>query len=201
MELDDLKAVWHKEVNMTAHIVNFEKIQQDVEKLDRCSNRTWLREGIGAIVCIVGLIGFVWGYLPDPSLLTQFSAIALMATLGYAAKRFYDSQQNKTVDDWTVLAKVNRQIEKREKEVKMLSNLAVWHILPIAMSVLLFTYSVHVDKSGESMPTLKLVFWWTVGGVYLVFMHYLNKRVLNNKFQPALDKLKEIKKALEQDKV
>lgn len=199
MELDDLKAVWQKEVDMTAQMVNFEQIQKDVDKLDRSSRWSWLREGLGAIVMIIVTVIYVWGIVDNASAFLQLSALLFISPLAYAVNRFYQSQQTTTEDDWSVLSKVNRQIEKRQKEVKMLGSLAVWHLIPVFITAVLFSYAVFSELTGESQPNTELLLWWVGGLAYFIFLHYLNRWTLNKNFRPALEKLQEIKKALERE--
>jgi len=199
MELDDLKIEWKKEVNMTATMTNFSHIQNEVNTLDRKSKYAWLREGGGAVVAIIIAIIYVWFLREDSSLFLQVSTAIFIAPLAYAVHRFYNSQKTQTVDDWTVLARIKSQIEKRRKEINMLSTLTTWHLIPVYLASVLFSYAIYSEMTGNTMPSNELMAWWGGFIVYFIFLRWLNHRAVAKDYQPALDKLEAIETALERE--
>ena len=198
MELDDLKIAWKKEVNMTTKIADFDQFQAEVNTLDRKSKYGWLREGSGAAVIIISAIIYVWIVRDTSSLFLQVSTAIFIAPLADAIRRFYKSQQTQTADDWTVLARVKGQIEKRRKEIKMLSTLTTWHVIPIYLAAVLFSYAVYFEITNNTMPSYQLMGWWAGFFVYnFIFIRWLNNRAVTKQYQPALDKLETIEAALE----
>jgi hypothetical protein len=198
MELDDLKIAWKKEVNMTTKITDFDQFQAEVNTLDRKSKYGWLREGSGAAVIIISAIIYVWIVRDTSSLFLQVSTAIFIAPLADAIRRFYKSQQTQTADDWTVLARVKGQIEKRRKEIKMLSTLTTWHVIPIYLAAVLFSYAVYFEITNNTMPSNELMGWWAGFFVYnFIFIRWLNNRAVTKQYQPALDKLETIEAALE----
>jgi hypothetical protein len=198
MELDDLKIAWKKEVNMTTKITDFDQFRAEVNTLDRKSKYGWLREGSGAAVIIISAIIYVWIVRDTSSLFLQVSTAIFIAPLADAIRRFYKSQQIQTADDWTVLARVKGQIEKRRKEIKMLSTLTTWHVIPIYLAAVLFSYAVYFEITNNTMPSNELMGWWAGFFVYnFIFIRWLNNRAVTKQYQPALDKLETIEAALE----
>jgi hypothetical protein len=198
MELDDLKIAWKKEVNMTTKITDFDQFRAEVNTLDRKSKYGWLREGSGAAVIIISAIIYVWIVRDTSSLFLQVSTAIFIAPLADAIRRFYKSQQTQTADDWTVLARVKGQIEKRRKEIKMLSTLTTWHVIPIYLAAVLFSYAVYFEITNNTMPSNELMGWWAGFFVYnFIFIRWLNNRAVTKQYQPALDKLETIEAALE----
>jgi len=196
MELDDLKATWQKEVDMSTQIMNFEQIQTEVDKLDRTAKYSWLREGFGGIVGVLGIVFYVWVYIDNAGWLLQLGAVCLILPIAWSVKRFFNSQKTTTKDDWTVMARIEQQIQKRQKDVDMLSNLAVWHLIPVFLGGSLFAYGVYVEKTGNQVPSTFAFACWMVALAYFVFLHFLNRRTLNKKFRPGLEKLLQIRAAL-----
>ncbi|MGJ8631885.1 MAG: hypothetical protein ACSHWT_12660 [Glaciecola sp.] len=197
MELDDLKTTWAKEVNMTTQTADFNSIQRQVNKLDKHAKMSWSIETVGALFGILGTVIFTWGWADDPTIFTQTVAVVLIASLVYSARLFFGIQQTETQDDWTLLAKLNMQIEKREKEVKMLRNLAVLQLIPMFSIMMLSSYAVYIEVTGMIMPSMTLMIGWCAGLAYFIFLHFYNRRHLNNRFLPALEQLYELKKQLE----
>jgi hypothetical protein len=197
MELDDLKTTWKKEVNMTTQTADFNSIKNEVSKLDKQAKMSWSIEGVGALFGIFATVIFTWIWVDEPTIFTQAVAVMLIASLVYSARLFFGIQQTETKDDWTLLAKLNIQIEKREKEVKMLRNLAVVQLIPMFSIMSLASYAVYIELTGMNMPSTAFIIGWGVGLAYFIFLHFYNRSHLNNKFLPALDKLYELKKQLD----
>ena len=196
MELDDLKTTWKKEVNMTTQTVDFNSIQSEISKLDKHAKMSWSFEAIGALFGVFATIIFTWVWLDSPIIFTQVVAVILIFSLVYSARLFFRIQQAETQDDWTLLAKINIQIEKREKEVKMLRNLVVVQLIPMFSIMTLASYAVYIEITGMIMPSMALMIGWGAGLAYFVFLHFYNRSHLNNKFLPALEQLYELKKQL-----
>jgi hypothetical protein len=196
MELDDLKTTWKKEVNMTTQTADFNSIKSEVNKLDKHAKMSWSIEAIGALFGIFATGIFTWVWVDEPSMFTQVIAVILIASLVYSARLFFGIQQTETQDNWTLLAKLNIQIEKREKEVKMLRNLAVVQLIPMFSIMSLASYAVYIEITGMIMPSMAFIIGWVVGLAYFIFLHFFNRSHLNNKFLPALEQLYELKKQL-----
>lgn len=196
MELDDLKTTWKKEVNMTTQIADFDSIKCEVIKLDKQAKVSWSIEAIGALFGIFFTAIFTWVWVDEPAIFTQVIAVILIFSLVYSARLFFGIQQAETRDDWTLLAKLNIQIDKREKEVKMLRNFAVVQLIPMFSIMTLASYAVYIELTGMIMPSIALIIGWGVGLAYFIFLHFYNRSHLNNKFLPALEQLYELKKQL-----
>jgi predicted permease len=197
MELDDLKTTWEKELNMTTQTADFISIQSQVNKLDKHAKMSWSIEAVGALFGILATVIFTWGWADDPTIFTQTVAVILIASLVYSARLFFGIQQAETTDDWTLLAKLNIQIEKRKKEVKILRNFAVLQLIPMFSIMTLASYAVYIEVTGMIMPSMTLMIGWSIGLAYFIFLHFYNRSHLNNKFLPALEQLYELKKQME----
>jgi predicted permease len=197
MELDDLKTTWEKELNMTTQTADFISIQSQVNKLDKHAKMSWSIEAVGALFGILATVIFTWGWADDPTIFTQTVAVILIASLVYSARLFFGIQQAETTDDWTLLAKLNIQIEKRKKEVKILRNFAVLQLIPMFSIMTLASYAVYIEVTGMIIPSMTLMIGWSIGLAYFIFLHFYNRSHLNNKFLPALEQLYELKKQME----
>jgi len=197
MELDDLKTTWKKEVKMTTKIADFNSIKCEVRKLDKQAKVSWSIEAIGALFGIFSTVIFTWIWIDEPAIFTQVIAVILIASLIYSARLFFGIQQTETRDDLTLLAKLNIQIEKREKEVKMLRNFAVVQLIPMFSIMTLASYAVYIELTGRVMPSIAFMIGWGVCLAYFIFLHFYNRNHLNNKFLPALEQLYELKKQLD----
>lgn len=197
MELDDLKQTWKTEVDMTTHIANLSDIRAEANKLDNLTKWAWLREGGGALV--MGIVSLIYTFfvMEDPSWTIRVSTLIWVAPLFYAVKRFYDSSQAESEDDWTVMSKVKRQIEKRRKDVKMLDTLLWWHLIPVYVAGVQFSYFMGVERNNFVTPHPELVNFWVGFLAFFAFLYWLNKRSVRVHYRPALEKLEAIKKQLE----
>ena len=197
MELDDLKTEWEKEMNATAKMTDFTQLQQKADKLDRWAKFGWRLEFFGALFAIPALIGYVWFVVDDPHPFLQISTLMMIAGIAHSARMIHISQKVTQPDDWTLLSRVNGQIEKRQKEVTMLTGLAQKHLLPMFLIAAILLVALYFQRSGSLLPDL-MTFAWLIGmAIYMVILHFVNRNHLNNKVHPMLEQLQALKRELE----
>ena len=172
-------------------------LKQDADKLDNLADLNWKVEIAGSVMLAL-LTPIVVGVIfSSPSIYLVLSTLGLTTSLLYSAYRLYDSTQADSTDDLTLLSKLNRQIEKRTKEVKMLTTLVYWQLIPIYLMVVLFSYAFSRELVGHDKPGDALLLWWIGGFVYIVFLAYHNRKVANSLYIPVLKKLQAWKRQIE----
>lgn len=195
MQLDDLKKTWQEEIVMTAVVINFDQLRADVDKHDRAVKREMAIELFGC----VGIISVSVMYLlfkGDSNWLAQGGAVAMIGLCLFIGFKMLSSQRANVVDDWTLSARLDTQIEAREKEIQLLNNSANWYLLPMYVVVIASSLGGRAEVTGSYIPDLELIFNWLFGTAFFIGIYYFNQRRVKTKVQPMLEKLRELKEQL-----
>ena len=195
MQLDDLKNAWKQEVNMTTQMTNFDSIQKQVKEFDRKAKVSWLIEILACAGVIVG-ITLMWTTLKSPSLIFQLGMGAMIAAALFVAGKITLSLRVSKHDNWTLATQLDIQIEKREKEQKLMRSVAYWCLAPMLVAIFLTSYGGYTHRTGTYIPDLGLCLYWTACLVFFVSIYYLNQHQLKTKIKPVLDQLYGLKRQL-----
>ena len=195
MQLDDLKNAWKQEMNMTTQMTDFDSIQKQVKEFDRKAKVSWLIEILACAGVIVGM-PLMWTTLKSPSLIFQLGMGAMIATALFVAGKMTLSLRVSKHDNWTLATQLDIQIEKREKEQKLMRSVAYWCLAPMLVAVFLPSYGGYTHRTGTYIPDLGLCLYWTACLVFFVSIYYLNQHQLKTKIKPVLDQLYRLKRQL-----
>ncbi|PCJ43667.1 MAG: hypothetical protein COA71_01985 [SAR86 cluster bacterium] len=200
MQLDDLKNTWEREIAMENKITEFSDIRRRVDEFDRRANLYWARDFLAWIVAIIAvlLVFFVrppsWGL----NLPMQLGAFLMVACGVFTAAKTISLRRVSTTDDWTLSSKINIQIEKREKEVRLLNTVTHWGLItPLIISVILVSYGGYMQRTGSYIPDLGLWIYWVLAVVVFIGCYFGYQNRIKKKIQPILDQLYVMKSELE----
>lgn len=196
MQLDDLKTVWAQEIEISEGGVDFERVKREVDKFDREVKRAIAIE-VFACVGLVLFCFYAWltQELSNPMLQTGIIGMALVAV--YIAVKVIRSQSVKTENPWTLSAKLNQQIEKREKEAKMLSSVASWYLSPLFVVIVMGSWGGYAQRTGTWLPDAGLWIYWGLCVLLYLAIYWANSRRVRNEIQPLLDKLYHLRQQLD----
>lgn len=196
MQLDDLKSVWAQEVEFSEGGVDFERVKREVDKFDREVKRAIAIE-VFACVGLVLFCLYAWltQELSNPMLQTGIVGMALVAV--YIAVKVIRSQSVKTENPWTLSSKLNQQIEKREKEAKMLSSVASWYLSPLFVVIVMGSWGGYAQRTGTWLPDAGLWIYWGLCVLFYLAIYWVNRRRVRNEIQPLLNKLYSLREELE----
>jgi MFS family permease len=200
MQLDDLKSTWEHEMTIKEGIVDFEDIRRRVNNLDRRAKATWAIELFACAGVIIGIIA-VWltAWMTTETLnpLFHLGVLAMVAAVIFVGWKIISGRKASTSDDWTLSAKVNIQIERREKDAKLLNSIAYWYLSPMFVAVVLSSYGGYVQRTGSYFPDAATWVYWIICLALYVGINFLNRYSVKNKVQPILDQLYALRKELE----
>lgn len=196
MELDDLKAAWQEEIKMKEKTIDFDSIRLEADKYDRKMSLGWALElAACAVLLIWVVIWFNKVNSPNPVLLSGMAVMAL--TVIYVAFKIIKGRKSTTSDDWTLSARINIQIDKREQEKALFSSVLYWYLSPILLAVLLGSYGGYIQRTDSYIPDAGLWLYWGVCVVLFVGVYFFNIHRVKTKVEPMLEKLHKLKKELE----
>ncbi|ARU29473.1 hypothetical protein CBR65_19640 [Cellvibrio sp. PSBB006] len=198
MELDDLKAIWKKEIAMKNRTIDFDKIRTHVDQYDRRTKWSWALE-LFACAGIIIAVGFGWFSVENPSLLFQIGMAAMIVSAAFVAAKIATNRRTLSSDNWTLLGKINIQIEKREKEEKLLRSIASWYLTPLFIAILLASYGGYSHRTGHYFPDAGLLIYWGACLVLYIGIYYFNQWQVKTRLTPLLAQLYALREQLKDD--
>ncbi len=199
MQLDDLKSTWQEELNVKDTLSDFTDLCREVDTFYRRSNVAWMIELFTCAAVIVAclLILFVWPVYEQPSLLFYFGTGSMILCSLFIAGKISLSRKTIYASDGTLAEKLNQQIEKREKEAKLLRSVAYWYLSPIFVAIILTSYGGYTQRTGSYTPSTGLWIYWGLCVVLCITIYGFNQHQLKTKVNPILEKLYNLKSQLE----
>lgn len=196
MQLDDLKKTWKEELEMKSAGGRFNVIHSDLVKYDRKATFSWALEVFVCMAVIIA-VSFGWYTTENPSFIFQVGMTSMIIAMIFVGGKIIYNRRVNIVDDWTLAAKLNIQIEKRKKDIKLLRGVAYWYLSPIFFAVILSSYGGYAQRTGSYIPDAGLWIYWAIVVVLYVGIYFYNQYLVKAKVQPALDQLYRLKQALE----
>lgn len=198
MQLDDLKQTWKKEIEMTTAVMDFDKVRTEVEKFDRQVKSSVRIELFGCVgLIVVSCLFLIWR--PEASVLMQLSMVAMIAVCALIGGKLLLSQRSQIKDDWTLASRINRQIEKREKEAQLLGTSMIWYLTPMLVVVIAGSWSGFAERTGTFVPDAGLLIYWGLVLALFVGIYFYNQHRVKTKIQPVLDKLYALRRELQEE--
>lgn len=198
MEFDDLKAIWKKEIEMQTQTINFDKIRAQVDQYDHRAKFSWAVELLTCAAIVIA-VGFGWFVVEKPNILFQIGMAAMIVSVIFVAAKIFSNRRTISVDNWTLLGKINTQIEKREKEEKLLNSVAYWYLTPLFIAVLLASYGGYSQRTGSYVPDAGLWIYWVACLALYIGIYFYNQRQAKTKLKPLLDQLYGLRDQLKDD--
>lgn len=195
MNLDDLKTTWQQEITINQSDIDFSRIQQSAEQFDRAVTRgVWIE--LFACTCLILLsVGF-FIIKPDASWMMRLSSLALILVAIFIAIKLVRGRSTSTPDNWTLASNIQRQIEKREKEYKLLSSSANWYLFPLFVVIIASSWSGHAHRVGSWLPDQGLLLYWLACVVLYLGIWWMNKHRAHTKVKPILTDLYRLREEL-----
>lgn len=201
MQLDELKKAWEQEMNVEQKAIDFDRIRRQADAFDRRAKSAWAIELFACaaviIACVIGWVTLGKQHTLHP--LFHLGMFAMIVSCGYVAWKIIFARKVATADNWTLLARLNIQIEKREKEMKLLSSVAQWYLTPLFIAILLASYGGYVQRTGSYVPDLGAYLYWAASFGFYVAIYFYNKYSAKTRVQPVLDKLYALRAELVSD--
>ncbi|WP_016955890.1 hypothetical protein [Catenovulum agarivorans] len=185
MKLEDAKTANIFTEDSAVPSIDFKQIKQQATKFEKTLKRRDFTETALAFLLIP-----VWLIALNFSVSNIQSIGLILATLSclYIPWRMYQARKVQITPDAADNIKVflNRQIDKIDRQIKLLSNVVKWYISPIAVSVSLIHLGSQVTETG--MPVFNafqigylLVVVLVAIGVYLLNKHAIKTQLLPEK--------------------
>jgi len=196
MKLDDLRTPWTAEVTAGSGAVRLDVLKSDVMRLRRDTRVRdfWM---IFPLVAVAGGSVFFNGWARDTiDLLSRISILMTVAFAVVVTAVLLNARRATSRDDWTLRARLEREIETLGRQTSLLLNVGYWFLLPMFLMTVVGSIAGQHERTGSYLPGA--IAW----GLYLASLSisalviWLCRREAKRTFIPLLARVKELHRDL-----
>jgi amino acid transporter len=194
MKLDDLKAAWKEELDQSfrAEDLSMKAIMSDVTKIDRAIR---FRDFCMIFALVLGaLLYLIFGWLTQErvDLLSRFSVLAFIAATAVVSVALLRARRTTRSDDWTLRSRLEMEIEKLEKQRRLMNRVGYWFLLPMLIANGLSSLGGYDVRTGGHVPHATGWALFAGCGVLYGFTYWLVRREVTKKWDPLLARLRRL---------
>lgn len=192
MTLDDLKAPWMAEVLAADRAPSLDDVRAEIARVRRDTRMrdTWL---ILPLVAVAGLAAFFnWWARDAVSLQSRVGVLSIVVLAVVVTFVLLNARRAIAPDEWTLRARLEREIERLSKQVSLLLNVGYWLLLPMFLVIVISSGMGQYERTGSYLPG---AMGWKLLGAYVVIAvlaYWLCRREVTRRYAPLLDRLKEL---------
>jgi MFS family permease len=197
MELDQLKHQWRKEMEIAQQpkMLNFSDIQ---EKVSRFNKSIFYRDSteIGTAFLVIFIFSQRLITNPQVGWLTYFGTGIIISAALLIVFMLLKSKKVDIKNDWTLASRIDLEIEKLEKQKKLLNSVGSWYLAPIMSGVFFTRLGYHHDNTGSYIPDTGILVYFVGCLILSVFIYWLNRRAVSKKIDPVLTAVTNLRQQL-----
>lgn len=195
MNFDELKNNWEKEMHTPA--LDTDDSIKTAQKTDGELKRAFYIEMFACVALFsAGALALIF-QVPMNALMLLSCAIFMGMSL-YIPYRLIQARKANQQNDWTLRNNIEREIDKLEKQSKLLSSVASWYVAPLAIAIFCGSWGGYALRTGTYVPDIPLIIYWAFAGAMGIGIIFWNKIAARKKIQPTLNKLLNLKRQLEE---
>jgi hypothetical protein len=194
MKLDDLKAAWKEEISQSVRMedLSMTTIMNDVKKIDRDVR---FRDFWMIFALVLGaLLYLIFGWLTRESVdwVARAGVLVFIAATTVMSVALLRARSVTRSDDWTLRSRIELEIEKLEKQQKLMNRVGYWFLLPMLVANGISLLGGPHTRTGSSVPdTPGLVIFATCALTY-GFTYWVVRREVKRKLDPVLTRLRQL---------
>jgi amino acid transporter len=194
MKLEDLKVAWKEEVDQSfrAEDLSMKAIMSDVAKIDRSVR---FRDFCMISAMVLGAsLYFIFGWLTQErvDLLSRFSVLAFIAATAVMSIALLRARRTTRSDDWTLRSRLETEIERLEKQRRLMNRVGYWFLLPMLIANGLSSLGGYDVRTGSHVPNATGWVFFAGCGVLYGFTYWLVRREVTKKWDPVLTQLRRL---------
>ena len=192
MTLDDLKTVWKEEIDQSfrAEDSSVKKIMSDVAEIDRSVR---FRDFCMIFALVGGAVLYlIFGWLTQEKVdvLSRLSVLAFIAATAGMSVALLRARRVTRSDDWTLRSRIEMEIEKLEKQHKLMSRVGYWFLLPMLIANGLSSLGGYDVRTGNHVAGTSGWVLFATCCVLYGFTYWFVRHELKRKWDPVLARLR-----------
>ena len=194
MKLDDLKAAWKEEIDQSvrAEGLPMTAIMDDVKKINRevRFRDFWMIFGLA-----LGALGYlIFGWLTQENVdsLSRLGVLVFIAATTVMSVALLRARSVNRSDDWTLRSRIEMEIEKLEKQRRLMNRVGHWFLLPMLIANGISLLGGHHARTGSLVPDASGMAIFASYGLVYGFTYWLVRRETKRKWDPVLARLQRL---------
>ena len=194
MKLDDLKAAWKEEIvqSVRAEGLPMTAIMSDVKKINR---EVRFRDFWMIFALAMGALGYlIFGWLIQENVdsLSRLGVLVFIAATTVMSVALIRTRNVTRSDDWTLRSRIEVEIEKLEKQRRLMNRVGYWFLLPMLIANGISLLGGHHARTGSLVPDTSGMVIFASCGLLYGFTYWLVRREVKRKWNPVLARLRRL---------
>jgi drug/metabolite transporter (DMT)-like permease len=194
VQLDDLKAAWKQEIDQSARAeaLPMDTIMSDVKKINR---DVWFRDLSMIFALTMGaLLYLIFGWLTQENVdsLSRLGVIVFIAATTVMSVALIRARRVARPDDWTLRSRIEMEIEKLEKQQRLMNRIGYWFVLPMLIANGISLLGGHHGRTGSLVPDAPGIAIFTTCALLYGITYWLVRRETKRKLSPVLARLQQL---------
>src|SRR5579862_2700078 len=188
MTLDDLKAAWKQEIHQSVRVEGppMTTIMSDVKKIDR---EVRFRDFWMMFALATGaLLYLIFGWLTQESVdsLSRLGVLVFIGATTVMCVALVRARKVTRSDDWTLRSRIEMEIEKLEKQRRLMNRLGYWFLLPMLIANGISLLSGQDGRTASLVADARGLAVFACCGLLYGFTYWFVRRETKRKWDPVL---------------
>lgn len=196
MTLDDLKKPWTAEVLAGNVAPRLEGLRTEMARVRRDARMRDVLM-ILPLLAVAGIAAFFnWWTRDAVSMQSRIGVLSMVVLAAAVTVVLLNARRVTSGDNWTLRARLEREIETLRRQVSLLLNVGYWFLLPMFLVIVISSSMGQYDRTGSYLPGAMA---WRLHGIYLVIAllsYWLCRREAKRRLVPLLARLKKLHRDL-----
>jgi hypothetical protein len=194
MNLDDLKAAWKEEIvqSVRTEDVPMTAIMSDVKKINR---EVRFRDFWMIFALAMGSLQYlIFGWLvrENVDFLSRLGVLVFIAATTVMCVALIRARSVTRSDDWTLRSRIAVEIEKLEKQQKLMNRVGYWFLLPMLIANGISLLGGQHAQTGSLVPDAPGLAIFACCGLVYGFTYWYVRREVKRKWNPVLARLRRL---------
>jgi drug/metabolite transporter (DMT)-like permease len=194
MKLDDLKAAWKQEMDQAVRVEGpaMTTLMSDVKKIDRevRFRDFWMifALAMGALLYLI----FGWLTRENVDSLVRLGVVVFIGATAVMCVALIRARRVTRSDDWTLRSRIEMEIEKLEKQRRLMNRVGYWFLLPMLIANGISLLAGHHARTGNLVPDVSGMAFFACCGLAYGLTYWIVRRETNRKWHPVLARLQQL---------
>ena len=194
MKLDDLKAAWKQEITQAVRVEgpSMATIMSDVKKINR---EVQFRDFWMIFALAMGaLLYLIFGWLTQENVdsLSRLGVLVFIGATSVMCVALIRTRRVTRSDDWTLRSRIEMEIEKLEKQRRLMNRVGCWFLLPMLIANGISLLSGHHARTGSLVPDASGMAIFACCILAYGLTYWLVRREAKRKWDPVLARLQRL---------
>jgi predicted permease len=140
------------------------------------------------------LIYFIFGWLTQENVdsLSRLSVLVFIAATAVMSVALIRARSVTRSDDWTLRSRIEMEIERLEKQRRLMNRVGYWFLLPMLIANGISSLAGHHARTGSLVPDAPGMVIFATCALLYGFTYWLVRRETKRKWDPVLARLQRL---------